>query len=91
MKKMRAVGIVDFEIYGDYSMVGKIEKEFAEFIKNFCIKVKNYPDTTGSAFIDGKDAVVVTQTQHGMQDRRGVKTGPIDAIVFRGSSKKSLD
>ena len=90
MKKMRAVGIVDFEISGDYSTVSKIEKEFAAFIKNFCTKVKNDPDTIGSV-IDNKDVVVVTQTQHGMQDRRGVKTGPIDAIVFRGSPKKILD
>jgi hypothetical protein len=79
MKKMRAVGIVDFEILGAYSTIGEIEKEFAVVIKNFCTKVKNNP------------LVVVTQTQHGMQDRRGVKTGPIDAIVFRGSPKKNLD
>jgi|TARA_R100000995_G_scaffold28326_1_gene12425 hypothetical protein len=84
MKKMRAVGIVDFEIHGDYSTVGKIEKEFAAFIKNFCTKVQNDPDES-SAPDFAEDFVIITQTQHGMQDRRGTKTGPIDSIVFRNS------
>ena len=89
IKKMRAVAIVDLEINGTYSTVSRIEKYFAEVIEKFSEKQKRY-DPDYSVPDKDEDTVVVTQVQSGMQDRRGEKTGPIDAIVFRTARQVAL-
>lgn len=87
IKKMRAVAVVDIEINGAYSTVSRIEKDFAEVIEKFSEKQKRY-DPDYSVPDEDEDTVVITQVLSGMQDRRGEKTGPIDAIVFRAVKKK---